>query len=292
MEVDATMKKYRLLGLFLALAMLLIILPTFTATAQTDVQALFINIGKGDAALFFLGDSRYLVDTGRKEHFDQLARVLDVYGVTHLDGIIITHTDKDHVGGLKKLLKSGMQADCLYAGALHSEKSTEDHPVYEAAEKYEIPLVWLNAGDAVEAGDGCAFQVLGPLSLDPDKENNNSLVLRLTTPEGDMLLTGDMELPEEAELIGAGLIAQAPVLKVPHHGEDDATGQQLALLARPDWAIISTNTEEEPDTPDDEVLTRLWKAGANIAVTQNAQVGIMVIMQDGGVADVQQINWQ
>lgn len=271
---------------------MLMALTLAPAMAQTDVQALFINIGKGDAALLFLGEARYLVDAGHKKHAEQLIRVLDAYDIRRLDGVIITHTDKDHAGGLKNLLKSGMQVDRLYAGTLHSEKSMDDHPVYEAAEKYGVPLTWLSAGDAVDAGGGCLFQVLGPLSLDKEKENNNSLVIRLTTPQGDMLLTGDMELPEEAELMNAGLIAQAPVLKVPNHGEDDATSQQFALLARPEWAIISTNTDEEPDTPDDKIISRLWKAGANIAVTQDAQVGILITMRDGKVADAQQINWQ
>ena len=36
----------------------------------------------------------------------QLERVLEAYGVTRLNGVVITHTDKDHVGGLKKLLNS------------------------------------------------------------------------------------------------------------------------------------------------------------------------------------------
>lgn len=40
--------------------------------------------------------------------------------------------------------------------------------------------------------------MLGPLTQDDEQENNNSLVLRLTTPQGDHALTGDMELPRKA----------------------------------------------------------------------------------------------
>ena len=188
-----------------------------SAHAQDDVRALFINVRKADAALFFLGDARYLVDTGHKDSHEQLMRVLEAFEITRLDGVFVTHTDKDHAGGLKKMLKAGMQVDRLYGGEKHSEKSLEDHPVYEAAEKYGVPVTWLKAGDEVDAGNGNVFRVLGPLSQDPVKENNNSLVMRLTTPHGDMLLTGDMEEPEEAELLQAGLIQSAPVLKVGNH---------------------------------------------------------------------------
>lgn len=275
------------------LALLLALLLTLgaCARAETEVSALFINVGKADAALYLLGDQRFLIDTGTKDSYDQLERVLEAYGVQRLDGVLITHTDKDHVGGLKKLLKSGIAVDALYAGTLHSEKSLEDHPVYEAAEKYDVPLTWLSAGDVIDLGNGCTFQVLGPLSQDDEDENNNSLVLRLLTPQGDMLLTGDMELEEENELIEAGLISQAAVLKVAHHGRDDTTSRQFALLVRPQWAVISTSTAERPDTPSARVLSYLRDARASVAVTQEAQVGILITLE-GGQASAEAINWR
>ena len=275
------------------LALLLALLLTLgaCARAETEVSALFINVGKADAALYLLGDQRFLIDTGTKDSYDQLERMLEAYGVQRLDGVLITHTDKDHVGGLKKLLKSGIAVDALYAGTLHSEKSLEDHPVYEAAEKYDVPLTWLSAGDVIDLGNGCTFQVLGPLSQDDEDENNNSLVLRLLTPQGDMLLTGDMELEEENELIEAGLISQAAVLKVAHHGRDDTTSRQFALLVRPQWAVISTSTAERPDTPSAKVLSYLRDARASVAVTQEAQVGILITLEDGQ-ASAEAINWR
>ena len=275
----------------LALLLALLLALGACARAETEVSALFINVGKADAALYLLGDQRFLIDTGTKDSYDQLDRVLEAYGVQRLDGVLITHTDKDHVGGLKKLLKSGIAVDALYAGTLHSEKSLEDHPVYEAAEKYDVPLTWLSAGDVIDLGNGCTFQVLGPLSQDDEDENNNSLVLRLLTPQGDMLLTGDMELEEENELIEAGLISQAAVLKVAHHGRDDTTSRQFALLVRPQWAVISTSTAERPDTPSAKVLSYLRDARASVAVTQEAQVGILITLE-GGQASAEAINWR
>ena len=279
---------HRLLALVLAAVLLL---AGACARAEGPVQALFINVGKADAALFLLGDQRFLVDTGTKGSYDQLERVLTAYGVTRLSGVVITHTDKDHVGGLKKLLKSDIAVDRVYAGTLHSEKSLEDHPVYEAAEKYDAPLTWLSAGETVALADGCAFHVLGPLSQDDEEENNNSLVLRLTTPQGDMLLTGDMELQEESELIEAGLISQAAVLKVAHHGNEDATSWQFVLLARPQWAVISTSSVEKPETPSSKVLSRLKDVKANVAVTQDAEVGILVTLEDGQ-ASAEAVGWR
>lgn len=275
----------------LLLIMMLLLSACAPAAADDGVSALFINVGKADAALFFLGDERYLIDTGTKDSHDQLMRVLEAYGVDHLHGLIVTHTDKDHAGGLKKLLKTGLRVDELYAPLFHSEPSLEDHRVYEAAEKYDMQVNWLEAGAQIAAADGSVFHVLGPLTQDPLNENNNSLVLRLVTSEGDMLLAADMEHEEETELMENGLIAPAAVLKVAHHGEGDSTSQAFALLVRPQWAVISTNSVEEPDTPDDDVLSNLRKARASVAVTQQAEVGILITLSDGE-AVAQQIDWQ
>lgn len=283
------MKLYRkmLPGLIALMLCTVLLLP---AGAVGETRALFINVGKADAALFFLDDARFLIDTGTKDSLDQLLRVLEAYDVTHLDGILVTHTDKDHAGGLKKLLKSGIQVDMLYAGTLHSEESVEDHRVYEASEKYNVPLTWLSAGQELTVGNA-VLKVLGPLVQDSENENNNSLVVRMETPDGSLLLTGDMELDEENHLRAAGLFAPADVLKVPHHGEDDATSRVFALMIKPQWAVISTSTAEEPDTPDPKVLSYLQQAGASIAVTQDTEVGVMITLTDG-VATAEAINWQ
>lgn len=277
--------------LSLLLACMLLLSACAPAMAQSEVSALFINVGKADAILVFLGEERYLIDSGTKDSHEQLKRVLDVYGISHLDAVFITHTDKDHAGGLKKLFKAGITTDVLYASVFYAETDLGDHRVYEAAEKYEVPLQWLSAGDAVTAADGSVFQVLGPLSQDPLSDNNNSLVMRLETSEGSMLLTGDMELDEEAELLEAGLIASADVLKVAHHGEDDATSLAFALQVSPQWSVISTSTAEEPDTPDKKVIARLMQAKSSVAVTQDAEVGILISLS-GGQASAQLINWQ
>ncbi|MBP3646639.1 MAG: MBL fold metallo-hydrolase [Clostridia bacterium] len=283
-----TLKKKFLL---LITAVFLLVSACVPAVAQSNVSALFINVGKADAILLFLGDERYLIDSGTKDAHDQLMRVLDTYDVNHLDAVFITHTDKDHAGGLKKLFKAGITTDRIYTSAFYREVDLDDHRTYEAAEKYDIPLNWLRSGDEITVGDGSVFKILGPMTEDPDSDNNNSLVMRLETKEGSMLLTGDMELPEEAELMQAGLIAPADVLKVAHHGEDDATSLAFAIAVSPEWSVISTSTAEEPDTPDQKVITRLMQAGSSVAVTQDAEVGILITLLSGKVT-AEQIDWQ
>lgn len=244
-------------------------------------SVLFLNVGKADCALVFLGKEIWMIDTGSKASADAMLRTLDTFGVETLAGVFVTHTDKDHVGGLKPLLKSGVTVEHLYTPMLHTEKSDKDHPVYKAAQKYQIPFTWLSAGDSLDAGEEARFTVLGPISLTPDSENNNSLVMLLDSPDGTILFTGDMEFLQEEELLRAGVIPKADVLKVAHHGEDDASSSALIGTVRPQWAVISTNSQEEPDTPSPKVIKLLWAVDAGVAVTQDAAYGILVTLSQG-----------
>ena len=253
--------------------------------AEDQIQAYFLNVGKADAILLRLNGQDYLVDTGTKESYDQMEDALRMLGVGRLAGVIITHTDKDHVGGLKKLLKSEIDVERDYAGKLHSEKSDEDHPAYSAAEKRNVSFTWLGAGEKIQAGE-YVMDILGPLSLDAEDENNNSLVLNVETPEGNFLLAGDMTQMEEEELV----IPRAAVLKVGHHGRDDATGKALMAAVRPQWAIISTSSQERPDTPAAQVTETLALFQVKTAVTQDAQVGILAELENQ-TATVWRVDW-
>ncbi|MBE5815040.1 MAG: MBL fold metallo-hydrolase [Clostridiales bacterium] len=260
------------------------------AEEESSIQAVFINVGKADAILLLLNQQRFLVDAGHKDSYDALEKALETCGIDHLDGVFITHTDKDHVGGLNKLLKSDIQVDMLYASTLNSEPDVKEHPVYEASQKRDVPLTWLRAGEVIEAGE-CSLHILGPINKDQQDEDNNSLVIDVQTPHGNFLLTGDMKKEEEASLLAADVIPQATVLKVAHHGEDDSTSSTFLRTVKPQWSIISTDREEEPDTAADVVLARLWDVKSGVAITQNATLGILVTLKDGQ-AYAEQLDYQ
>ena len=266
----------RLLCLLLALWLCV----ACAAASAEEMSLLAINVGKADCLLLQSGDSRYLIDTGLKESWGAVSSALRVRGIDRLDGVILTHTDKDHAGGAWALATSGIAVGGWYAPAYYTDGKEGKHPLALAAALRGEEVVWLRAGDTLPL-EGGTLTVLGPLALDEDKENNNSLVLRAETAAGSMLLTGDMEFPEERTLIQAGLIGHADVLKVAHHGEDDATSASLARLVSPLAAVISTSTQARPETPSPDVVRLLRNQGAQVAVTQDAQEGVLVTLRDG-----------
>ena len=254
--------------------------------ANGSVRLFAVNVGKGDALVLKAGDWTALIDAGKPAAMGRIRAALKGLGVDRLDAVFLTHTDGDHAGGLEWLAESGIPVDNWYASAMYIGVKAKKHPMVQAANRRGQAVQWLERGDALTLGNsGATLRVLAPASLFDDKDDNNSLVMMLESAQGKMLLTGDMELPEEAALLAQGDDLKCDVLKVPNHGDDDTTSAEFASAAGAKLAVISTDSQEKPDTPDPGVLSRLKAAGSQVAVTQDAGMGLLVTLK-GGVPTV------
>ena len=245
------------------------------------VSLFAVNVGKGDALLLKVGDWVGLVDAGKAKAMGRVRTALDRLGVDRLDAVFLTHTDGDHAEGLEWLAASDIGVDAWYASAMYTGVKAKKHPAVKAAAARGQEAQWLQAGDALDIGDGAILRVLAPVSFYDDKDDNNSLVMLLESGQGRILLAGDMELPEEAELLSLGVDLSCDVLKVPNHGDDDTTSAAFAAAASAQLAVISTDSQEKPGTPDPGVVSRLEATGSRVVVTQDAGLGLMVALQDG-----------
>ncbi|MBQ4551886.1 MAG: MBL fold metallo-hydrolase [Clostridia bacterium] len=259
--------------------------------SQSQTHLAVLNVGKADCMLLFVQDKTYLIDTGWERTYGTLQEALRQYNVQKLDGVILTHCHKDHEGGLMRLAKSDMPVDAWYAPALYYDVKEGQHTLVLAAAQRNESVTWLQAGDEIRISDTAFFRVLGPLSVNTENENNNSLVLYVETPDGTLLLAADMKQEEENELLQAGVVPAANVLKVGHHGDSSASGDWFIRTVKPELAIISTSTKEEYDTPAASVLKRLGLHGATTVVTQDFTHGIYVTLHEGR-AYYQNINWK
>ena len=260
------------------------LLAPAAAGAGEEMSLYVLNVGKADSMILRSGENIYLIDTGRGSTMDVTESALKEEGITHLDAVIITHMDSDHVGGLKKLLKSDVTLDHIYVPAYFlQEEKDKENPAIKAAEKQGRETEILEAGQTLPLGEG-KITVLGPISPATDKEDNNSLVLLAEAAGGSILLGGDMEFPEEAALLRAGVIPRADVLKVPNHGDGDATSEEFLRAVQPKIAVISTSTEEKETTPDPRVMELLEQMNVETYQTQDSRTGVLVTLRDGEAA--------
>lgn len=254
------------------LTVLILILMALSFACAED-SVLFINVGKADAILITSGGRHYLVDTGSQDSFPQLWAGLKSQGVETLSGVFLTHSHKDHVGGLEQLAKH-MPIDMGYCaqigetnkkGALKTQKEFSDAG---------LPVTLLSAGEVLKLSENDIITVLAPFEYFPDDDNDNSLVLLLTLGGVRYLLTGDMQYRQEATLLAKGFDLSAQVLKVGNHGNRDATSDVFARAVSPDIAVISTDRLVDFDSAHERVLAALQPA--RVFLTEDSGIGILV----------------
>ena len=215
----------------------------------------FLTIGKGDAFLLNTPENRhYLIDTGKAQDYVKIARALRVREIESLDGIFLTHGHKDHAGSLAALLEA-FPTEAVYFWEEDVFSYQEIFPA-QIVPAFDTHLISLKSGEILDLG-GVSAEVFLPPAPDPENENNNSLILMLTHGDVKFLMMGDAELQEEALLMASSMDLQAQVLKLGHHGEDDASSPEFLDRVQPQIGLIAGNMEENPESLDPVIGKRL-----------------------------------
>lgn len=207
-----------------------------------------LDVGQGDAILFRpAGASAVLVDGGPPGA--GLGRKLEEAGVEDLAAAVVTHPQSDHLGGIEELLGEVPIQRFLFA---RSSRRLIGEALAMGVEPQRIA-----AGQELRAGR-LRLRVLWPppqmlASVAPGQDPNQlSVVMEARWRHFTMLLTADAEA--EAVPIEA---AAADVLKVAHHGSEDAGLGPLLDRVRPRLAVISVGEENPYGHPAPATLTAL-----------------------------------
>lgn len=215
----------------------------------------FITIGKGDAFLLKTPeDTYYMCDTGKKEDYQQIKKVLERKQVTKLKGIFLSHGHKDHTGNVKNLIKD-YPVEKIYLSK-KDKASYEKIDMQKLKESYQVPLEYLEGGEVLDL-EGVTAKIWIPDRCDYRNANNNSIVIRFQYRKNSFLMTGDMEYGEEAAYLQSGEVANTDILKLGHHGENDATSVTFLEKVKPTYGLITGNAEENPDSVNQEIEARL-----------------------------------
>lgn len=251
-----------------------------------DMTLSFINIGKGDAFLLEIPNAGfYMCDTGKKEDWDQINKLLKKKGVKELEGIFVSHGHKDHAGNVESLMKEYPTKSVYISGK--DSVSYKKIDVCAIAEKAGVELKKMQGGENLHFGKA-EINVWIPKKTDKKNENNNSMVLRVDYGDTSWLLTGDMEKEEEAVYLSEHTNIQADVLKLGHHGEDDATSVALLSRVKPKYGIITGNEEENPDSVDPQIAARLKAYGVETFYSEGEQLATDFI-SDGTAIKIKEV---
>jgi competence protein ComEC len=223
-------------------------------------------------------------------------------GERQIDLLMLSHRDSDHVGGAASLL-AAMPVHAM------SSSLTDDHPLVVRAVARGIPHHRCEVGQRWR-WDGVDFEVLHPTAADhalapPPRPNALSCVLRVAGTAGgtdvdaaagpalraaagirSVLLTGDIEAPQEAALlarrpkaIDASQALHADILLVPHHGSRTSSTPPFIEAVAPSSAVVQAAYRSRFGHPAPDIVARYESRG--IAVWRSDRCGAFTLHPGG-----------
>ena len=198
-------------------ALFSIVLLSVPAYASDELMIHFFNVGKGDCILVRQAEHNVMIDTGYAETIDEVLAELQVkFGVTKLDALILSHYDKDHVGGAGKLL-SAVPVGEVYETDYDKKKSKHiDRYRKTLGELSKIPVV-VRETRKFELGE-LKFTIYPPKPYEEMVSNDSSLVALLEFRGKKFLFTGDALDRRMETLLSEQFSDEVEFMKLPHHG--------------------------------------------------------------------------
>ncbi|KRM72555.1 hydrolase (metallo-beta-lactamase superfamily) protein [Lacticaseibacillus brantae DSM 23927] len=177
-----------------------------------------------------------------------VANYLAARGVSHLDMLVLTHPDMDHVGDAGVLM-SQVPVRLLVTTPMAGETTIVKSLTANVA-RWQAVM----APNHLRVGP-LKFDVVAPASASGET-NAESLVLYGKIGDSQWLFTGDTTKEvEQAQLVPQHL--QADFLKVSHHGSKTASDFAFIQALNPQLALISAGRNNRYGHPHQETLATL-----------------------------------
>lgn len=254
------------------------------------LRVTILDVGQGDASVVQFPSGQVLVvDAGAStESFDTGARVVTpalwALGAPRVDWVAFTHADSDHIGGIEAVVAE-FAAREVWEGVPVLQDGRRA-ALREAADARGVVWRSLHRGDRWEVG-GTIVDVVHPPPPDWERRqvrNDDSIVFRLRHGDLEVLLTGDVGIPVEGDLVRDDDRRAVRILKVAHHGSRGSSSAGFVRAYRPWAAVVSAGRNNPFGHPAPEVLARLDNVGTTTLRTDRD--GAVMIETDGRVVSM------
>lgn len=249
-----------------------IIIAVLFVNNYTEIT--FLDVGQGDSIVIEHKNKVVIIDGGINKR--ELENYLNFKGITKIDMIIGTHTDKDHIGGLIEII--GKKKIDNFILPLVDFKDTDNNynDLILALNETNINLLYVRANDKLNFGD-LDITVLNPFKTTYNNKNDSSVVLKVVYKDISFLFTGDIE-KEEFELIKKFNLT-SDILKLSHHGSKTSNSLEFIKAVSPKIAVVSSKKNNSYGHPNEEVIKIL--EDENIKMLNTAKLGDIKFKTDG-----------
>lgn len=285
-KLYANVKMKKWLARVCCVSFLLLFVLCFKGPSSTDI--FMISVGQGDGICVTAKEGVvYMIDGGStsKKNIGKyiLKPFLSYHGISKVDVWMISHLDSDHISGLLELLEDGYRIETVVL-----TESVKNLTEETAKEHYQtiLDLCEENGTDIryVQTGDAFGTNSLSFVCLSPDKSeyegtNENSMVLKMSYGDFDMLFTGDIGSDQEMDIINesADALQDVEVLKSAHHGSKNSNSEEWLSKISPTLTIFSAGKNNRYGHPSKETLERMKNLGLSyLSTIESGQISLRI----------------
>ncbi|MDO4564222.1 MAG: MBL fold metallo-hydrolase [Clostridia bacterium] len=245
--------------------------PTATSgTSASEVMDIYaFSIGKADSLLLTFDGKTLLIDAGENDDGEDIAKALLAKGISSIDLLLITHFDKDHIGGFDELAAL-IEINQVWMPD-YERDSNHYRNMMEIIEQESIPCERISENLVAEFGS--ANLELWPSTVEytgaDNDDNEQSLVMAVNYGNCRLLFMGDANGEWLNRLCYGTYNLTCDLVKIPWHGSWDATLTAFIAFSLPQFAIITDSTKNPADEATVDALSAI---GTEIYRTMNGDV--------------------
>ena len=177
-------------------------------------------------------------------------------GVSHLDALIITHPDQDHFGGALSIIKTFPVRELWITDCARIEPKENWQQVITEAYRRGVVLRDVQRGFMYHE-TLFEIKVIHPDTRRCIDPNTQSISFRARGLGHSAVLTGDLTIQGEKEILATDVYLKSDVLKLGHHGSKTSSSRKFLTQVEPALAIISSGRRNRFRHPSKEVVRRL-----------------------------------
>ena len=244
------------------------------SASQATLEVSFLKVGKADAIVLMCQDKTMVIDCGEEDDGKEVLACLKSRGVKKVDVLMITHFDKDHVGGADTLVE-GIKVERVLLPA-YTGSGTEYTDFMEAVGRAGIDPENVTENVNLTLGSASIF-VEPPASYEipanvEEYDNDFSLITTVEFDGKRLIFTGDIEKRRIREWLENGAADECDVLKIPHHGVYNKALADLLSATKPAHTVIC---DSKKNPADEKTLGLIKSIGADCMQTQYGDVTVL-----------------
>ena len=249
-------------------------------------HATFLDVGHGSSVLLQLPKGQtMLYDAGSlaSSNFaaETISNLLWEQGVGHVDSIVISHADLDHLNAVPNIVER-FSVGKVYVSVPMLSGSEDSEIVQELFSRLEsrgVRYGEIGCGDVANVANETRLEVLLPPDAGTASSTNSDSVVLLIEVDGKkILLPGDLE-QNGLQLLLALEPTDCDVAMLPHHGSKNSQPKEFVDWCNPEILIVSAGGKKL----DENVLRQVAAPERNVLTT--ARQGTIRVEVDSGKPD-------